>query len=227
VPAGSGFQQSVVRTASVSVRVPKGQFPNAWSQAMAVAGRFGGLVSDSNAQTVNGLLSSGTLTLQVPSTSLDQALSALAGLGTVTSQSTTSQDVSGQVANDTAQLTALQAEEAEYLQLLPQAKSTADILAIEQPLNSVQQQIQTLQASQAYLQSQVAMASIQATLSEPGTQPPVVKPEGRLGKAWQQARGGVAVVLAGFIIAVGYLLAPALVALLVWLAVQRFRRRVV
>jgi hypothetical protein len=225
-PSGSGFQQSIVRTASIAVRVSPGQFSNAWSQALAVAGHFGGLVSNSDAQTVNGRLASGSLTLQVPSTNLDGALGALAGLGTMTSESTTSQDVSGQVANDSAQLTALQAEESEYLHLLPQAKSTADILAIEQPLNTVEQQIQTLQASQAYLQSQVAMASIQATFGEPGTQPPAAKPAGRLGRAWQQAKIGVTSVIAGFIVTAGYLIAPALVALLVWAAAGRLRRRV-
>lgn len=221
---GGGFQQSVVRTASVSVRVPRGHFADAWSQAVGVAGRFGGLVSNSTAQTVNGRLDSGSLTIRVPSTSLDPALAALGSLGTVSSQSTTSQDESGQVASNAAQLTALQAEETQYLQLLPQAKSTADILAIEQPLAAVTQQIQTLQASQSYLQNQVAMASIQATLSEPGTQPASVKPEGRLAKAWRQAGTGVTTVVAGAIVALGYLLAPVLLLLLAWAASRRLRR---
>ncbi|HEU5002529.1 MAG TPA: DUF4349 domain-containing protein [Actinomycetota bacterium] len=224
--SGAGFQQSIVRTASVSVRVPKGHFASAWSQAAGVAGRFGGLVSNSNTQTANGRLASGNLTLQVPSTNLDQALAALGDLGAVSNQSTTSLDESGQVASDAAQLTALQGEEAEYLQLLPQAKSTADILAIEQPLNNVTQQIQTLQASQSYLQNQVAMASIQATLAEPGTQPAAARPGGRLATAWHQARNGVATVLAGFIVAVGYLLAPVVLVVLAWAAVRRLRRRV-
>lgn len=226
-PAPSGFQQSIVRTASVSVQVPKGKFSSTWSQALGIAGRFGGLVSDSNAQTVNGRLASGTLTLQVPSSSLDQAMAALGDLGTVTDQTSSSQDQSGQVANDAAQLTALQAEEAEYLQLLPGAKSTADILAIEQPLTSVEQQIQTLQASQAYLQKQVAMATINAALAEPGSQPPVVKVQGRIGKAWHQARDGATTVFAGFIVALGYLLAPALLLLVAWAVVRRLRRHVV
>ncbi|HLI57683.1 MAG TPA: DUF4349 domain-containing protein [Actinomycetota bacterium] len=223
-PAG-GFTQSVVRTATLEVRIGKGQFSSAWTQANAVAARYGGLVSTSNAQTANGKLDLGTLTLQIPASNLDAALGALEGLGTMTGLTTSSQDVSGQVASDAAQLSALQAEETEYLQLLPQAKSTADILAIETPLNNVEQQIETLQASQSYLQSQVAMASIQATLSEPGSQPTAPKRAGRFAKAWHQAVTGLAAVLADMLVGAAYLIIPALLALAIWAGVRRFRPR--
>ncbi|GAC1366709.1 MAG: hypothetical protein NVSMB32_11330 [Actinomycetota bacterium] len=221
---GQGFQASVLRTASVEVQVNKGQFPAAGAQATAVAARYVGLVSDSNAQTSSGRLARGVLTLRVPADKLDAAIGDLQRLGTTVSLMTSSQDVSGQVADLDARLHSLQAQEAQYLQLLPAAKSTTDILEIRTRLDSVRQEIESLQGRQKFLQSQVDLARIQATIAEPGTDLPVMQPEGRFANAWQRAKEGVAAVVAGFIIAVGYLAAPAVLALVVWLVVRRRRR---
>lgn len=221
----AGFAPSILRTGSVEVQVGKGRFQSAWSAAMAVASRYAGLVSDSSAQTVNGKLARGTLTLRVPADKLDAALADLQHLGTTVSLNTTSQDVSGQFADMDARLKALQAQEAEYLQLLPSAKTTADVLAIRAPLDSVRQQIETLEGSQAYLQGQVAMSTLQATLSEPGADLPSAQTPGRFSLAWQRAKTGVAAVLAGLLIAAGYLAVPVLLAVPLVLFVRRSRRR--
>lgn len=77
------------------------------------------------------------------------------------------------------------------------------------------------------MQNQVAMVSIQATLAEPGSQSEPARPEGRLAGARPQGGDGVSIVVAGAIVALGYLLAPALPVFVACASIRRVRRWVV
>lgn len=215
----------IARTADLEVRVEKGRFDERWRQAEAVAGKFGGFVTASSAQELEDRLARGSITLQVPADKLDGALGDLRGLGRAVRFSSTATDVSGQIVDYDARLRAAQANEAALLDLTRQARSLEDNLAIRPRLEQARREIETLQARRASLQGRVEMATVTASLFEPDAAPSQPAPEGRIGQAWTRAGDAAAAVVAGMILAAGYLGPPAVLALGLWALSRSLLRR--
>ena len=221
-PAPSG--PLVARMANLEVQVDEGRFSQAWAQAEAVAARFGGDVVTSSAQEVEDRLARGSLTLQVPADRLDAVLQELRRLGTPKRQTASATDVSGQLVDYEARLRAAQASEAQLLELLKQARSVQDNLAVRPRLDEVRREIETLQARRASLQGRVAMASVSAVLYERDAGPSD-RSEGRIGQALRRAVDAAGATVAGMVVAAGYLGPVLVVAAGLALLVRTVRRR--
>lgn len=221
LPAPTGPR--IVRTATVEVRVRDGAFAGAWERASAVAGRFGGYVERSAADTDGSRLSRGTLTMRVPAASVDEVLAALRGLGTVTRQSSSATDVGAQMVDFDARLRAARTQEAQFLDLLGRARAVNDILEVRTRVDQVRREIESLQAQRDHLQSQVDLASITATVFEPAGGAATV-PRGRLAEAWNTAADVFVSIVAGSVV-LGGAVAPFAVLALVGLAIWRLGRR--
>lgn len=225
-PGGSSLiGPRIARTADVAVRVEKGRFDERWRQAEAVAARFGGFVTASSAQEVEGRLARGNLTLQVPADKLQGALDELRSLGTPVRLNSSANDVSGQIVDHDARLRVAQANEAALLDLARQARTVEDNLAIRPRLQDARREIETLQARRASLQGKVDLATVTASLYEREAAPPSGRPEGRVGQAWGRAADAAAATLAGMIITAGYLGPFALLAAAAWALATAVRRR--
>lgn len=173
----------VITTAGMAVEV--GSLDPAVAAVRTVASRYGAtienLIVSSGGQTpspqpVDGGSSrpsdltpgNATVVLRVPAAKLDAVERDLSGLGTVTSQSSTQDDVTQQHIDMAARLKNLQAEEARLRSFFGRATKVSEMLAIEQELARVRGEIESLQAQIAYLERQAARATLTLTLTEPG-----------------------------------------------------------
>ncbi|MDP8976012.1 MAG: DUF4349 domain-containing protein [Actinomycetota bacterium] len=215
----------IARTADLSVQVEKGRFDERWRQAEAVAARFGGFVTGSSAQEVEGRLARGNLTIQVPADKLQGALDELRSLGSPMRLNSTANDVSGQIVDYDARLRVAQANEAALLDLARQARSVEDNLAIRPRLQDARREIETLQARRASLQGRVDLATVTASLYEREAAPSSDRSEGRVGQAWGRAVDAAEATLAGMIVTAGYVGPFAVLAAAAWALATAVRRR--
>jgi Domain of unknown function (DUF4349) len=217
---------AVVKTASLDVQVTKGDFDEAFTRAMQVAGRYGGYVESSS--TSGTRVRSGALTIRVPSSAFDRAMSDLAGLGAVQSRSVSGQDVTNQYVDLNARLRTWEAQESVLLRLMKRATSVEATLRVQSNLQDVQFRIEQIKGQLRVLENQTDLATIDVSLHEPGAaihvrQVPVTDDRPSLAEAWTKAVNGFLGVLYATVVGLGYLVPIALVCLAVWFAVRRVR----
>jgi len=159
----ASLQRDLVLTASVSMRAsdPWAVADSARSIAAGLGGDLLGL-----SQSGSGETRSATLTIRVPATRFDDALSALKKLdGEVIASNVSARDVTDQLVDLQARITAAQAVEARYIQLLAAAKTVDEMLRVESTLANTRTQIEQLQAQQKTLTNQVAYSTISLQVS--------------------------------------------------------------
>lgn len=110
------------------------------------------------------------ITVQVPSSKLEQTLDALAGLGTVESRTISSADVTAEVVDVESRIKTMRESIARLNALMEKATKISDIAAIEGELAQRQAELESLLAQQKWLTSQVEMAPIQVTLVTKGAE---------------------------------------------------------
>lgn len=192
VPTGP----QIVRTGSLNLTVRSGLTVSQAAQRVTdVALGAGGYVGDSQVSTGQG--ADAQLTLDVPSSGLALTMSRIGALRgvRVTSTSQQGQDVSGEVANLGAELTSLQDARSQYLVLLSKASNIGAVLAVQDRIDSLQTEIQQLQAQQRDLNTQVAYAALSVSISAPGVRVTPRRHGGGWGRAlhhaWRSFVGGL------------------------------------
>ncbi|HVE91978.1 MAG TPA: DUF4349 domain-containing protein [Actinomycetota bacterium] len=228
-PIGPGqpgtFPPKVIRNAELEVRVRKGRFTSAWSKANGIASKHGGFVTNSSTESLRNRLARGTLTARVPADKLDAAVTDFRALGTMLRHTSSGNDVSGGLVDLDARIRAAQAQEAQLLELLKQARSVSDTIQVRSRLDSVRQEIESLQAQKQHLQGQVDMATIQASIYEPDAAPDRPDDEDGLGDAFDVARRIAMTIFQGLIVSLGLLIPLGLIGLAVWGMFGLIRRR--
>lgn len=164
------------------------------------------------------------LVLRVPPRNVDSVLAALVGKGTVTYQSRTATDVTGQVADVASRVASAQAAIAELRTLIDKAGSMGDLISLEQALAQRESDLESLEAQQKALADQVQFATITVgyfTQGQPAAPPPVRSGFMRgLTAGWH----GFLAVLRGLLAALGWLLPFAVVVAVLWWLVRRLAR---
>ncbi|MBB2901726.1 hypothetical protein FHR75_002541 [Kineococcus radiotolerans] len=105
------------------------------------------------------------LTLRVPSAAFDGVLDGIAALGRQTERSTSATDVTAEVADVDSRVASARAVLATFRDQLPQARTIADVLAVEGEIARRQADLEALQARQRVLADQVALATVEVTLT--------------------------------------------------------------
>jgi ElaB/YqjD/DUF883 family membrane-anchored ribosome-binding protein len=160
VPQSSAaVDRKIIRTTSMSLIV---QHPAEITQQIAsLADALGGYLVSSE----SGGESSATLTIRVPANRFDEARSQVRKLGLrVESEKVDAQDVTTQYVDQDASLRNLRAEEAGYLDILKQAHTVKDMLAVTEQLSNVRGQIEQQQAEFNTLSKQVETVAISISL---------------------------------------------------------------
>ncbi|MBT0769181.1 DUF4349 domain-containing protein [Kineosporia sp. J2-2] len=220
----TGTQQ--IRTARVRLTVE--HVDEAATRVRELATGLGGLVQKEDTVTEPGEEGdSSEITVRVPADRLDTAIGQLDSLGRRDEMSSTSKDVTTQVA-DLDSRVASQEKSVERLRaLLDEATSVKDVIAIESELATRQADLESLQAQARAVADKVALSTLVVRLDPPGA----VEDEADagfltgLGAGWTALRTGVTVLLT----VIGALLplaaGLAVVAVPVWFAYRRFRVR--
>jgi hypothetical protein len=174
----------VIRTAQLVVEV--GDMESALAQVRQIAQQGGGFVSASNTRVekVNDLdRTVADLTIQVRSDTVDNTLSALRGLGKITTETSGSQDVTEEYIDLDSNLRNLQASESAVLKLMDKATRIEDVLALQRELTNIRGQIERIQGRKRFIERRTDMATITLSLRLP----PVEGSKPILGGAWDPA----------------------------------------
>jgi hypothetical protein len=231
-PAAPVDSAKVVKNGSVELGVEKGAVPEAITRITGMATGLGGYVADTRTSGgTDGVQASGTVTVRVPAATFEQLLGDVGKLGDVRSTTSSGVDVTAQYTDLDAKIGALQATHDQLLTILTQAQSIPDILAVQDRINQVQGEMDSLKGQRQLLADQATYGTLAVTVLEPGaTAAPLSNEHDEgLGDAWDDAKGrfgdaiewlvrisGTLVVLVGL----------ALIAVFVtWLVTRRTRRR--
>jgi hypothetical protein len=221
----------VIRNATLTIEAT--DVGQALADARQIAQQAGGYVSASSSHTerIDGQDQlTIDLTLQVRSDSTDATLTALRALGTVTTESSTSQDVTEEYVDLDANLRNLRASETAIVGLMDKATRIDDVLSLQRELTNVRGQIERLQGRQRYLERRSDMSTITLSLRPPGASQPRPTPTsfdplGTAQRGWQASlnllRSVAEVVLIG--VAFSWWLLPPL-ALFAYFWTRRRRR---
>lgn len=234
---GAGTAQPmVIRTAMLDMRVDEiegsvkdvraaAKRNQATIEQLTVTGGDTGPRPLEGAQSAYPTPANATITLRVPADRLDALSRDVASLGTVITQSSSSDDVTQQYVDMAARLKNLKAEEARLRSFFDRARKVSDLLAVERELSRVRGEIEAMQAQVDYLKRQVARATLTVTMTEPG---PVIQPSGTDWGFIEAVRRGVQAAAALLTTLLTVLIAVAPLALLVaavWLLIRWLVRR--
>ena len=193
----------VIKTGSVGLSVRPGRVEIAMSDVTSEADGLGGFVSNSTMSNstvpnpgpapVAGSVSSptGSVTVRVPVASFQTLVSYVENLGTVSSVTTSGQDVTASYVDLQARITALQDARTQFEQILARATAIGDILSVESQISDTETQVEQLQGQLQVLDDQTTDSTLTVSVVQQATSAPVghgpSRPSG-LQKAWDHAR---------------------------------------
>jgi hypothetical protein len=160
--ANSSADRMIVRTANASLVVA--DTGDSVARIKSIVEALGGYVVDTRLWRDDGQLR-GSVTVRVPSESLDDALDQFKALAVkVERESSSSQDVTEEYTDVDARLRNLEATEQELLELLATVRERTgkadDILAVHRELTNIRGQIEQLKGRMQYLERTAAMAAV-------------------------------------------------------------------
>ncbi|MCX6085464.1 MAG: DUF4349 domain-containing protein [Caldiserica bacterium] len=184
--ATTGEQQAatdrkIIFNASLSLDVVDAE--KAFSNCEILVAKYGGFVAQSSLQKSDTRVVA-TATLRVPADKATQLMNDLAGLGTVTSRSSGSEDITSQYIDIEARLKVLRAEEEQLVGFLKKAVDIKDMLAVQEQLRSVRTEIEQYEGQQRYMDNATSLATVTAQLVQ--TTEAFVAPRG-FGSAFVQS----------------------------------------
>ena len=138
------------------------------------------------------------IVLRVPVASLDQAIDRVTAVGTVLSRTSTSQDVTADLADVGSRVKTQQASVERVRQLLAKATSLQDIVTLEGELTRRQSDLEALEARRASLADRAALSTLTVTLRTPAVTEEVDRSNGfmaGLRRGWQAVIASTAVIL--------------------------------
>lgn len=155
----------------VSYRIQTLDFDASMSAIDALTAEFGGYmesseISGKSIQSSRSQLRYASLILRIPSEQLNSFFSRVSSIGTITSESLSSQDVTLQYVDVDARLSTLRQQEDRILALLAEASDLQAILEIEQTLSDIRYQIESYTSRLKQLDSQISYSTVSIYLSE-------------------------------------------------------------
>jgi hypothetical protein len=181
VDGQAAIDRKIIFNASLSLDVVDAE--KAFSDCEILVAKYGGFVAQSSLQKSDTQVLA-TAVLRVPAAKATQLMNDLAGLGTVTSRSSGSDDVTSQYIDIQARLKVLRAEEAQLVEFLKKATNIKDMLAVQEQLGSVRTQIEQYEGQQRYMDNATSLATVTAQLAQ--TTEVFVAPRG-FGSAFVQS----------------------------------------
>jgi hypothetical protein len=160
--------QQIVYTAELTVRASN--VSAAVSRATSIAIGAGGYISAENASNdpSDPHRATATISVKIPVAVYASTLSQLsADLGTQTSLQQQAQDVTEQVADVSSMVASDEAAIAQLRALLKHAGSVADLLTVQEQINSEESDLESLQAQQTALNHETTYATVTVTILGP------------------------------------------------------------
>jgi len=172
--ASIALRPALIRTAELTVVVH--DVPAQADAAGAAARAAGGAVAGDD-RSGSGADARATLVLKVPPEKMDGMLDRLGRLGREQSRSSSTQDVTQDVADVDARVASLQASIARVRAILSRAERIGDVVSVEGELSRRTTELESLQARQRALAGQVNYATITLRLTADRAAAPAPPPD--------------------------------------------------
>ena len=182
-------ERMIVRNGDISLVVE--DVSEAQDEIAGLAVRFGGWVVNSSIHGEEEEMR-GWISIRIPSEKFDQTLAELSALAVrVTSESTSTEDITEEYVDLESRLRNAEATESQYLALLNQAEEVEDILKIYDALSRVRYEIEQIQGRMQYLEQISAMSQISVNLVPEVSLGPLVPPGWNASEALNSAIRGL------------------------------------
>ena len=152
------YERMVVYTARISLKVE--DIDASIDEIKLVTVIHGGFIS-----TISSRDERGSVSIRVPQSRFHEAIEDLEELGEVVTRDLQGEDVTEEYVDLEAQLTALEAQEARFLEILQMGNTVEDVLKVERELQHVREDIERIQGRVNYLDSRVELSTITVSLS--------------------------------------------------------------
>jgi hypothetical protein len=170
VPAIQGPQ--VIRQAQLTINVSSGSFDSKLAAVRALVQLEQGFISGTDAQASpanpNDQIRSGVISFMVPAAKFDDTIDQLSKLGKVQNEHISGNDVSAQYVDLQARLANEEAQRNAMLALLGRAQSVSDIIAVQNQLGQITQQIEQLKGQIAYIEHNTTYSTVSVSVTEAG-----------------------------------------------------------
>ncbi len=224
-------ERRVARAAELEVRVARDRLAGAAREVEVIARAAGGYIADSQLTLATqgaGRAPSGSWTLRVQSSRLDDAIGRLGRLGVVTTQQRSSDDITAESDSAGRRLRVAEREREALLRALGKADRSAEIASLRRRLDDNQRQRAALRREVAELTQQSSLATIALTLTTASAGEPAGGEEDDgwgLGDAADDA-GRALDVIGGALLLIGAVTLPfAALGVTGWVITRRRRRR--
>jgi hypothetical protein len=161
----AGDDQKIIRTARIDLEVK--DVPATRDALQAIATANGGYVGSLSMERYSGDRLSASLVMRVPAPAFEQALSSIAALGTLKSQSVQADDVTEEYVNLQARRAALANQLVQYQRIMEKAENVSEILEVQQQIERVQVEIDRIDGRLKYLNNRIDYATITVSFREP------------------------------------------------------------
>lgn len=191
-------QRKIIRTAQITIET--GSVEETCNRIEMLAASFGGYVQQSSIhRNADGPDSkeqlSGSVQIAVPSEMFDQILTQLTDLGRVLHKNVSGQDVTEEYVDLEARLKNWRSQEDQLNLIMTKARNVEEILAVQNELGRVREEIERLTGRLQYLQRRTDFADIYFTVVAPGSDQdpspsPFIEALRRLGRQlWDSVAG--------------------------------------
>lgn len=157
-------ESKIIRTASLTIKTST--YETSMQQLETLLAQYGGYVEYSSEATSSDALRNASMTLRVPSESLDAFLLDAEQLGRITRRTISADDVTASYQDTAARLENQRLLLARLQALTDTAGDLADLLALESQLADTQFTIEQLESSLADTDEQVAQATVRLSITE-------------------------------------------------------------
>lgn len=147
---------------NASLTIESLEFGETCAAIQAAAGEAGGYVSGTNLNASETDIGYRTadFVIKVPAEAYADFMSAMGGVGNVTSRSESSEDITAAYVDIESRLSSLRAQETRLLELMGQAADLADLLAVQEQLTEVQYEIESYEATRKTYDNLVAYSTV-------------------------------------------------------------------
>lgn len=219
--------RKVIKTAYIELEIEVGKFESTMFGLTNLAEQNGGFVSNSQSYSDSeGKMTSGYITIRIPSNKYNSALNRVKEMGTVKSTSSSGQDVTQEYTDLESRLRNYEAQEEVLLDLMKESKKVSDSLEVQRELSNVQEQIEIIKGRMQYLDDMVSFSTIDVYFHEP--EPITVAGWGFVEALKRGLRGAVNVF--NWLVVVIIITAPlwiliGIILIIVWQVIKARKRR--
>jgi len=160
--------RKVIKTAYLEMEIESGKFEATMFALTSLAEQNGGFVSNSQSYSDSeGNLTSGNITIRIPSGKYNSALEKVKDMGAIESISSSGQDITQEYVDLESRLRNYEAQEEILLDLMAESKKVSDSLEVQRELSNVQGEIEMIKGRMNYLDDMVSYSTIDVYFHEP------------------------------------------------------------